>query len=374
MEKRHYEFDSRVLAVFFFVAIPFLAGGALIVINVARASLQSAVGDTFEQRALETKQQLERYVTDRFLFLRQLSLDPSLRQALATPRKAAEDKKLEQAWAGGDAAAMRSLLGSPVAARLRDVAQIHPSFKLLQLVDGNGRLVASNARGGRFLSHDADFFRALTAESLEQPGYVGDIQRPANSNTPLLELAYPIRDASDGHLLGALRVMIDAFDLYNQVLAPVRVGSTGRALLLRSEDGLILASDENQSVLTDRFPGFPVIQVAQGLRRGHWLIPEIKGKDAAGQSVNDPRRVAGYCSVDKIPGVRWTLVIQQDLDEAIAPVRGITWSLLLHFVAVFAVSILLAFYFSFKLESPVIEDELHLHEEHVPQAWRPTGT
>jgi hypothetical protein len=375
MEKRHYELDTRVLAVFFFVAIPFLAVGALIVINVARASLETAVGDSFEQRALELKLNVEGYVADQFLFLRQLSLDPGLRTALAAPaRKIEDDKKHEQAWAAGDADLQRTIVGSPLAGRLREVAQVHPGIKMLQLIDQNGRLVASTARGGRFANQDANFFRGISGGSVEQMGYVGDIQRPPNSTTAVLELVYPIRDASDGHLMGALRSMVDAFDLYNHVLAPVRVGSTGRAVLLRSEDGLILASDDNRSVLSDLFPAYPVIQAAQVVRKGHWLLPEVKTKDAAGQTIREPKRVAGYCAVDKIPGVHWTLVIQQDLDEAIAPVRGITWSLLLHFLAVFAVSIVLAFYFSFKLETPVIEDELHLHEEHLPQAWRRTGT
>ncbi len=32
--------------------------------------------------------------------------------------------------------------------------------------------------------------------------------------------------------------------------------------------------------------------------------------------------------------------------------------------------ILLALYFSFKLERPVMEEKLHLHEEHVPAGMR----
>src|SRR5262245_34227660 len=271
MGKRHYELDTRVLAVFFFVAIPFLAVGALIVINVARASLETAVGDSFEQRAFELKLNVEGYVADQFLYLRQVSLDPGLRAALAAPsRKPEDDKKHEQAWAGGDGDLLRSIVGSPLAGRLREVAQIHPGVKLLQLVDGKGRLVASTARGGRFANQDTNFFRAISGESVEHTGHVGDIQRPPNSTTAVLELVYPIRDASDGHLVGALRAMVDAFDLYNHALAPVRVGSTGRAVLLRSEDGLILASDDNQSVLSDHFPAYPVIQAAQGVRKGHW--------------------------------------------------------------------------------------------------------
>lgn len=370
MGRRHYELDTRVLAVFFFVAIPFLALGALVVINVARASLESSVGESLEQRALETKQHVEGYVAEQFLHLRQLSLDPAVRAALGSASQTTdEDKKREQSWGAGDADLVRSIVGSSLAGRLREVASVHGGFRLVQLVDGTGHLVASTSRGGRFLNKDASSFGALATESFDRTGYVGDIHRPPNGATALLELAYPIRDASDGRFLGALRVLVDAFDLYNQVLAPVRVGSTGHAFLLRTEDGLILASDENQQVLTDRLPGFPVIQAARGERRGHWILPEI---NVAGR--REPRRLAGYCPVDKIPGVGWTLVVEQDLDEAIAPVRGITWSLLIHFVAVFAVSVILAFYFSFKLETPVIEEELHLHEEHVPAGWRTAGT
>jgi hypothetical protein len=33
--------------------------------------------------------------------------------------------------------------------------------------------------------------------------------------------------------------------------------------------------------------------------------------------------------------------------------------------------ILLALYFSFRVEKPVIEEELHLHEEHIPSGVHP---
>jgi hypothetical protein len=32
--------------------------------------------------------------------------------------------------------------------------------------------------------------------------------------------------------------------------------------------------------------------------------------------------------------------------------------------------ILLALYFSFKLEQPVMDDDLHLHEEHIPASQK----
>jgi hypothetical protein len=33
-------------------------------------------------------------------------------------------------------------------------------------------------------------------------------------------------------------------------------------------------------------------------------------------------------------------------------------------------TLLLALYFSSKLEAPIIEEALHLHEEHVPSSYR----
>jgi hypothetical protein len=54
-----------------------------------------------------------------------------------------------------------------------------------------------------------------------------------------------------------------------------------------------------------------------------------------------------------------------------SPIVGITRYLWMHFIGVFGTVILLALYFSFKLETPVIEEELHLHEEHVPSGTRP---
>jgi hypothetical protein len=257
-------------------------------------------------------------------------------------------------------------VGSPTALALRQAAQVFPAYKVLQLTDAEGRLVASNVRAGRLVNDDAPWFRAFTTPDIENDRFIGDIQRPTGSTTFLLELAAPVRDPVDGRLLGVVRALVDAYDLYTGVLAPVRLGRTGHAELVRSTDGLILASNENERVLRDRFEGFQFIQAARGERRGFWLAPELKNDAGVAQ----PRRVVGYSPVERVANVHWLVVVEQDLSEAIAPIEGITWYLFAHFVGVFGTAILLALYFSFKLEAPVIEEELHLHEEHVPASMR----
>jgi len=64
------------------------------------------------------------------------------------------------------------------------------------------------------------------------------------------------------------------------------------------------------------------------------------------------------------------VLVQQDYEEAMAPVHDVRRYLWIHFLGAFGTAILLGLYFSFKLELPVIEDDLHLHEEHVPPSSR----
>lgn len=365
MGKRRYELDTRVLALFFLVAMPFLAVGSLVIVGMARAAVQHSAGQSLEQRALETKHQVERYVADQVVHLSQTAQEARGELSAGRPVPSPDQARhREQGWASGDPALVVTIVGSPFGARLREVAALHLAFRLLQVVDAEGRLRASSSRGGRLLNAETPWFRALTADE-PAPTFVGEVHRPLHSATALIEVAVPVRDR-DGRMLGAVRGLIDAYDLYNQVFAPVHLGTTGHAVLLRSQDGLILASDENQRVLQDRFPGFTILQAAQGERRGHWTLPAIREKTAAGEERVEPKRLVGLSPVDRVPGAHWMVVVEQDLAEATAPIQGLTWHLVAHFLAVFLVALLLAFYFSFKLETPVIEDELHLHEEHLP--------
>jgi hypothetical protein len=209
--------------------------------------------------------------------------------------------------------------------------------------------------------------------------------RPTGTTVNLLEIAFPVRDESDVWL-GAVRMLVDAGDLYT-VLAPVRIGRTGHASLLRSTDGLVLASDESERILKTPLPGFdslrnavegfPMAQPGQEifgrtrLHRGYWAMPEVKVKDEAGRDiVIEPARLIGFSPVDQIPNVNWLVTVEMDLSEALAPINSVTRYLWFHFIGVFATVVLLALYFSFKLERPVMEESLHLHEEHVPPGMK----
>jgi len=372
MSKRHYYLDTRVMALFFFVAMPFVALGSFIVVNMAKGALNDSIGQNLEQRALQTKLLLERYVGDQVVYLRVLAVEPQLLDVLhrgKQVRSSDETQRLERAWAtGAESAAVSSLLDTPLADRLRALVAIRPALKVLQVVDGQGRLVASSRRVGRLAYGDASWFRALNTEGAAG-FFVGDIHRAPGGSLALLEIAYPVEGA-DGLLLGAVRALLDSADVYG-IFAPVRIGRTGHAVLVRATDGMILASDESDRILNAGFPGFANIEAAIREKRGYWTIPEVRARGKDGVEVRiAPTRLVGYSPVEQIPGVQWLVAVEQDLDEAAAPIHGITRYLWIHFIGAFGMVILLAAYFSFKLETPVIEDDLHLHEEHMPAGMR----
>ena len=302
-----------------------------------------------EQRALQTKLDIERYVGEQIVGLHVLALDPEVIRAVG----AKEIPRAEH----------------PLGARLREIIQIRPNLKLLQIVDAQGRVVAASSRGARVIPFGAPWVETLLGQDASVRPYVGDIQRTPGTGDAVLEIAYPIR-AVQGPPQGIVRALVDAADLFG-VLASVRIGRTGHAVLVRAEDGLILASDEQPKVLRDHFPGFATVQAAMREKRGYWLVPAVSERTDDGKTLpGEPARLVGFALVEQVPDVNWLVTVEQDHEEATFPLTGVSRYLWLHFALVLGAVLLLALYFSFKLDVPVIEERLHLHDEHVPASMR----
>jgi hypothetical protein len=391
MAKQRYYLDTRVLTAFFFAAMPFVAFGSFIVVNQARNHLRESTGLSLEQRAMQTKLALEQYLGEQVVHLRVLALDPVVQKALADARPLPPEAKaraLEQAWISGkDPKLNASLMETPLAAILQPLIRVRPAVKSVQLIDSTGRLRAATGRGGRLFFGEVDWFKAFGTQLSEPEVYVSETFRQTGTTLNLLEIAFPVRNSED-MWLGAVRMLVDASDLYT-VLAPVRIGRTGHATLLRSTDGLILASDESERILKMPLPGydalrnavegFPMAESGQELfgrarfHRGYWAAPEVRADDEKGRPiVIEPARLIGFSPIDQVPNVNWMVTVEQDLAEALAPINSVTRYLWFHFIGVFATVVLLALYFSFMLEKPVMEESLHLHEEHVPAGMRKT--
>jgi hypothetical protein len=150
---------------------------------------------------------------------------------------------------------------------------------------------------------------------------------------------------------------------------------TPRAYLVRASDGTILAAEDGSVVLKQALPDFEVVQTQMAQQRSHWLAPEVREPATEGRPATlRLARLMAATRVAKVPGADWLVVVERSLDQAMAPIKGITRYLWVHFLGAFGTVILAALYFSFKLEKPIIAEGLHLHEEHVPSGARTTDS
>jgi hypothetical protein len=369
MAKRRYHLDSQILTLSFFVAMPVVAFSSFIVVSMARSDLQAAAGRDLEQRALQTRYMLEHFIGDQIVQLRLIATDPLVIEGARASRSAippAQRREIERAWViGTPPALLQPLLSSPLVPRLRLTTDLVPSLRVLQVLDARGQVVASTARASRPFQYNAPWYHHMAQASLPS-AIIGDVQRSSVNGQPYFDVAYSIVDPKDGSWLGAVRGLVATADLYG-VLASVRIGQTGHAVLIRESDGLVLAADEAERTPAATFPGFESIRAAMQARRGYWIVPVVRARDSADREVNiAPARLVGYSMVEQVPGVDWIVTVEQELDEATAPISGITGYLWLHFLGALASVFLLALYLSLRQETPVIEEELHIHETHVP--------
>ncbi len=100
MTKQRYYLDTRVLTAFFFAAMPFVAFGSFVVVNMAKTRLRESVGGSLEQRAVQTKLGLEQYLAEQSPTLHLVTLDPDLQRGARRPRPAPFRRRDRAARAG----------------------------------------------------------------------------------------------------------------------------------------------------------------------------------------------------------------------------------------------------------------------------------
>ncbi|MDQ1834801.1 cache domain-containing protein [Massilia scottii] len=121
------------------------------------------------------------------------------------------------------------------------------------------------------------------------------------SGKPALILATPIRDAGST-LVGVLAMSMYLTDI-SKIVTDIRIGETGRAILLDASNKVIAHGDASKvrTALQD-FSAYPALKVA-GIA------------DAPVVYTSEERQVIGF--MRKLPQ-GWTLLVEQDYDEAFA--------------------------------------------------------
>jgi len=260
----------------------------------ASTQLKSNIGDSLAELALQTSDKLDRGMYERY---REVQL-MAQRQDLTSPGTSAEDKRMV----------------------LDTRQETYHYYAWIGLVDPDGKVLVATRKmlEGADVSQRPWFRNALNGIN------VGDVHEavllakllPSPSNEPkrFVDVAFPYSDKS-GKIAGVLGVHLSwqwAREVEQSVMEPIAVRRKVESMIV-STDGTVLLGPPGlqgqkltqQSVTAARNgrSGFVVEDWADGRK---YLVGYSKGK--------------GYASY---PGLGWTVLVRQNVEDAYEPVRRI---------------------------------------------------
>jgi hypothetical protein len=356
--------SRRVLTVFLLVGIPILVLGVALVLALGQARLRDLNGQHLEQVASQTAAGVDAYVYRRLLDVSLLARVPDVRAAATAATRQPFDKaaaeRIDAEWAAAKTApaSVASVLTSPAARYLADIAQRDPTYKELLLTDRSGRLVAASNPTTDYYQADEDWWENAYGHGRGQVA-LSDVSWDASSGRHAIQIAVPVTSPEDESLVGILKVVSDSREML-ALVGGVQLGNTGEAQLVRPDASIVYSRRTVEP--SARF--FAADALRERVARLVTGTP-LEGSWFQAEGANGQELMVGMAPSQlsrSYPNVAWFVVVTQATDELMAPVASLGWYLLLS-LALTAIAILIfALWFSMRLAAPPLEADMHLVE------------
>ena len=345
--------NSTVLSVFLLVSLPVLAGGVLLVLLIAQATLRDTYGEHLSNVAEQTAAGVDAYVYRKVLDVSMLGRTREIREAV-------------QAAPANDAA---GLTANGASRYLADLVAHDSVYREIIVTNRQGQLVASSrAAPPRNVAGD-DWWKATVEDGTVGRVFVTQLRWDTNEGVSVMEVSAPVPETASDQLMGVVRVVFDARELLAPV-AGVQLGDTGMATLVRDNGSVVFSRSSNEP--SGRF--FASEQLAEGLKR----VATSEGVRQDGlhfsaSGADGSRYLVGVARSQlsrSFPNLSWLVAVSQAESELIGPVRSIGWHLLLVFLITVVLVLALALYFSMRLHARAIDVDMEL-VEHRPVSRMP---
>jgi methyl-accepting chemotaxis protein len=237
---------------------------------------------------------------------------------------------LRQAGRLNDITGMKKEQQVPV---LTAIGQTYDSYLVFTIApDGNN--IARNDRGALVSYADRSYFKDVM-----KGAPVGrQVVISKTTGKPSLLLGSPIRN-DENKLIGVIAMGLNLGDI-SQVITDIRMGDTGHAILLDATNKVI-AHGDSQKVKTELqdFSAHSALKTA-GIGNGPTAF------------INDGKEMIGY--MRKLPQ-GWTLLVEQEYDEAFAPLIEMKKKARLLILVTIALVVAIAYMLGKALTRPINE-------------------
>ena len=226
---------------------------------------------------------------------------------------------MDAAWAKStdDSPLVSEYLQNKISGSINDILKVRKSIYDLLITDKSGGLVAASNKPPKFSQADEEWWKA-TFDHGNGKLYVGDIETNESTKALVIPLALPIKDKS-GAVVGILKESISIDRLFGR-LKEFRIGETGHAVLL-DRNGYILFHYKIPPMYAKyRSEGFDNL---------------LKSKKLYNLIVNPyTHKAKMFMAFTKIElplfkekGIYWRLFIDQDAEEAFAPLNKFVFNI-----------------------------------------------
>ncbi len=370
---RKLEFEPRLLALFLFIAIPFILVGSLLILSSVKRGVDRTTGDHFAELAAANARYLDSYILMKVTNLSRLAISPSLVDEVvnANERYSGEEEVIRKRLLEADGEWQLTygliplaidIVGRESSNFLKKIASFNPAYREILLTDERGALVAATNLTTDYYQADEPWWQKAYGDGWTGSIHVSNVRYDYSAKAYGMDIAVPVLvgEGDDQKVAGVLKALIDVRDVF-AVMASVRFGETGRALLLNGPDRSIINSDDPDNVMKDTHPGFVHLQEAQAEGRRHFICQHMDGSTW----------LAGFARMPEpapFPEITWFVIVEQNIQEAEASVQVATTYLLWFFGAMVLLVLLFSLFMHFKLSKPVREVDLREEMDRISGA------
>lgn len=344
---------TKLLLALIIVIVPLSIAG-LILTERSVKSLDNSVGSDFKTIAAMYSNEVSQFIRERVSDIGALAQDPIIAGISTT--------KASGAKAEGSG---KGLLASNASQLLRQRKTMDPRLLSIMVTDNAGNLMAASQQPSK-LSYAQDPIWQAAYNNGQPVVKISDLLDDEFTKSSYFNLSVPVKEAASGAPTGIVTAAVSVSDVLTR-FRQAQVGNGARVELV-NDDGMIVSAPNADVFARVRSQQFDAVHDSlgspQGIQSG-WVMANLS---------NGPW-IVGFANTglkQHFPNLGWIVMVSQEEQQAVAPIRTLVhFALLMVVLAVFMLTLLFVYYYLHRTQrfSHIEEEETSAEKARTATAF-----
>ncbi len=329
-------------------------------ITQSQKSLERTIGHYFKTIAEGTAVETAHFITDRVTDVGVIAAQPAIIEAvLASNRSyqgmtdaaiAARIEKIDKTWNTTAAdSIVKEMLATRASRLLRRDHDLDPRILRITVTDAKGANAAMSHKTLDYYQADEEYWQNIYAQGRGAIS-VTDILYDEATKSNYIGIGFPVFEEGSSQFIGTLDALVDVSAIF-PIVNQVRIGSSGRTILVKEDGTVISAPDANlaMKLKSDEHAAMQeALRTSPGREIGY-VVADIRG---SGQNL------IGFADTGlkrNFGKLGWIILVCQNTSEAFAPIRTVARLLAFMSLLGLVMVIMVAAWFALHRKQPLTE-------------------